>query len=83
MRNFMYKCWLEDTSLDTCFRLVLNNGKGLALMMPDQIVFEVFRLVKPEEVRLCGHFHCEQQRLETLMNSLNNSKYSNFFLNTI
>jgi hypothetical protein len=65
----MYKCWLEDTSLDNAFHLRLNNGKGLSLMVPDQIVFEIFRLVRPEKIRLCGHFHCDQQRLEMLMES--------------
>jgi hypothetical protein len=69
----MYKSWLEDTSIDIAFRLVLNDGNGPALMMPDQIVFAIFRLVRPQEVRLCGHFRCDQVRLEMLMNGAEES----------
>lgn len=81
MRNYMYKCRLEDTSLDFAFRLVLNSGKEFAIMLPDQIVFQVFRLVKPQKILFCGHFRCHHERLEQVFENAGNGWFS--FLTSI
>jgi hypothetical protein len=65
----MYKCWLEDTSLDSTLNLVFNDGKGSSLILPDRIGFVIFRLVCPLDIRLSGHFRCDAERLRNIMES--------------
>jgi hypothetical protein len=66
----MRKCSLEDTSFNVTFHLVFNGEEGLSLMLPDQIAFTMFQFIRPVEVLLCGHFYCDTERMNSLINSV-------------
>lgn len=36
-------------------------------MLPDQIALPMFHILKPTELRFCGHFRCDEKRLENIV----------------